>query len=295
MNWVLLICFPVRYLLAQMVCLIIEFLCLESEFGHLTVFLFNFLIYNLIINWCLFNNASFPISNNDCAKRFWLDVGLDLVRVSHEVKLFDVSNGLISPIDSLWLLKSNLTSFQRFLHLNHLCLLLILRPDLSWDYLWHLKCKESIVNCEQKEDPMISVWSIIDAPFSSDWILLMSASDCHLHFFHGKWVVVLTLEHNSSKTSSLIKHFNNHLKFHINFILLYVADHFIKWNFIISGLIHGDEELFDDVDWDFEGGISLTKILIRPLITRSQFLHTCSFIRCLCSQCSNFNWWHLSF
>ena len=92
-----------------------------------------------------------------------------------------------------------------FLKLSH---------DFVWNYFWNLKCKESITDSKQEQEPIIPILLIRNGVFSSAlWTVtiyeLVSSSDRVLDLLDCQSQILLLFMNDWSILGSISEHFIN--------------------------------------------------------------------------------------
>lgn len=163
MDRILVVRFPVWNLLAQVICLLVKLLGFKGELWNPIRF-YNFIIHNSVVHAWSLQLVWLLGLYEDSTVRFWHNIGLNLIQVPDECFLLGVLNRQVQLIYSFLLLKGQLALLQGLLHLSNCFLFFILRPDFSRNNLGNLERKQTVIDCQQEQQPVVSVLLVVNPP-----------------------------------------------------------------------------------------------------------------------------------
>lgn len=97
-------------LLAEVVCMLVQLFSVKRKFGHLSLRFFNFDI-DLFCEWVDCLHACLFFGEFERAFRFKIDISLDLVSISHELRLSNFFERKVLSLEAFLLFETNFTSF----------------------------------------------------------------------------------------------------------------------------------------------------------------------------------------
>lgn len=153
--------------------------------------------------------------------------------------------------------------------------MLILSLNLGWNDSCHGHGKNSRVDSQEKDDPLVSVRSILDIPLLGPSVPGMSSTHRSRNLIMRQWSQSLFLVNETAAFNSIVEHFLNDGFLDRQLLFLDIALYLLTGDPIIEVYINLVTQVTNAVHGHFKRLISLVQVLLgaRKIARVSQVFH----------------------
>ena len=140
--------------------------------------------------------------------------------------------------------------------------MLVLSLNLGWNDSSHGHGEDARINCQEQDDPLVSIRSVLDFPFLRLCVPGMPSSDRRSYLIMRQRCQSLGLIHVASPLDRIIEHLLNDRVLNRKLLLVDVFFYLFYSNPIVKILIDRITEVSDAVHGDFQGLVTLIQVLL---------------------------------